>query len=86
MKKKTISCFLAACLLLAGCGTKAGVSVNGRNATPNKPSAENTRQNSSGLVGQDWRTWGIIDGFGTLHIEGQDFGMTMPGWKASLQR
>ncbi len=75
MKKKTICCFLAACLLLAGCGTKTGVPVNGGQATPDKSAAEGNLQNSSGLVGQDWRTWGIIDGFGTLHIEGQDFGI-----------
>lgn len=57
MKKLIIALILALCLLpAAGCGGA------GEEPAP-KPDEE--------AVGSDWRTWGIIDGYGTLTLGGE---------------
>lgn len=66
MKRKLAALLLTVCMLLAGCGSKTETPANGgsnsnNNTTPSEPA-----------TGSDWRTWGTIDGYGTLHADGQD--------------
>ncbi len=68
MKKRWIACLLAACMLLAGCAARTEPSENG--GTPAQPDEPSNGDRE--IAGQDWRTWGTVDGTGTLHIGGTD--------------
>jgi len=76
MKKNAIVSLFAACaILLGGC---AGQTANPSNPAPRQPAAENQPQEPPKeeiVLGKDWRTWGIIDAVGTLHIDGEDIGV-----------
>ncbi|MCR4792910.1 MAG: hypothetical protein K5871_09170 [Lachnospiraceae bacterium] len=65
MIRKNIAKYIligAACMLsICGCGAGNGA-ANG-NVGTDWPDAE--------IVGADWRTWGIIDAFGTLELDGE---------------
>lgn len=54
--------FLTACDMASGISTTEN-SIN---------SAENKQEDGGGIEGQDWRTWGTIDGYGNLSLDGQD--------------
>ena len=68
MKHRWIVCLLTVCALLAGCA--AGTEPSGSGETPAQPDEPSNGDRE--IVGQDWRTWGTVDGTGTLHIDGAD--------------
>ena len=83
MNKKAIVALLAACtLLLAACGQAGGETggqtggqTDGRkNGGAEQPVPASSAKTSPAeeITGADWRTWGTIDGYGTLHIDGED--------------
>ena len=70
----TISAVLLLSFLTA-CDMASGISTveNSVSTTENSiNSAENKQEDGGGIEGQDWRTWGTIDGYGNLSLDGQD--------------
>ena len=85
MNKKSLLILLMLCLLLASCGKApagtpteapaAATATPAPTAAPTEAPATEEPAQDEPIVGDDWRSWGVIDAFGTLDTDEGEAGV-----------